>query len=267
MSASPEPLFDRIAAWATTTVAPGLAAGLLSLAMIGGSSYILYGAQEDFDKVEAVIVDMAARSAPFRLATEMSTIYTDGWLAPKAGNTNKLLDAVRTLQQKRSDSDLDEEWAKATVAFCTEATIQLESEQSRINSFVFGDEFLKRQQALLSSAYSATTKIADSVRRSILQWHEIQPRPGSARDLNIEMPAREFLIASEGIKGLSSLVGSYLSPVIEQDRIKKEQASHTLQMVRTKYMLIAAGFIAGVLLLVATITIHIKRVSHLKRSH
>ena len=254
-----EPWYTGIASWAVQNIALGIFATVLSTAIISGSAYLLYDGQSALDENDSVMQELADRSEELKRGSDMANIYTHGWNSDR-GNMTHAAELLKVLVAKKKEGQpLDGTFAKSTIDWCTNGITQLESEQTKIQTFIVHDEFLKRNQSILVADYAATIKLIEGLREMVLAWSQDTDQQRNARLESIETAAREARKAETAHETLGQQSDSYWSSKIEEDRIKKDHALHRFREIRIKTDLAFVGLFLGAILLVPSIAIVIIR--------
>ena len=253
-----EPIYARVANWAVHSVALGIVGTLLSAGIISGNAYLLYDARSALDQIDPVLQDLAARGNEFQRATDMNKVYNQGWNSNRV-NMEHLSALLSIVVKRKNDAQLDEDFARSAVDWCTNAIVQLESEQAKTESFLVNDEFFKKWQSISIADYTATIKLIDTLREMILAGKDDTAGKRNNKLEVIERQARDELKTAAAHESLAQQLDAYWNAKMEEDRVKKDHALHQLREIRIKSDLAFAAIIIGIIFLLPSAAIAVRR--------
>jgi len=250
-----EPMYAQFANWAMEHVALGIIGTLLSMAVISGGAYLLYGAKRDIAEIKSASLASLKEGLEVKRANQMTRVYTTGWNSNPA-NMAHLEGVFARLVASRKEADLDADWASAEIGWCTSASVALEREQALVASFLVDDDMAKKRQINLIGEYTATTKLIDAIREMIIGW-KTGSRDAAVKE--IERYSRDVGIALAGIEGAGEQTNDYVLAKTEKARTDYERSMDQLQEVYTKAALALAGIALATMTFVASVAVLIAR--------
>jgi hypothetical protein len=253
-SAADQPIYERFADWVLHNFWAGIAGGGLLTLIIGSGAYLLYDGQSALHEIDPTLQDVDARSAEFIRGRDMTQVYGQGWNSQKA-NLDHLSALVHTLVTKINDPQLDSNFARDELKWCTQTISELVAEQGKIDSFLVADDFDKQHKSALLADYDATIKLVTAIQDMILGWSSDNGDQRRSGLKEIQEHALASLKQSAAIKSLGQQFDAYWHQKLEEDRVKKEAGLRKIREVRIKSDFALATILVTLSVLILSVAI------------
>lgn len=229
---------------------------LLSIGLLGGSSYILFHANSDLESIQDTTFYFEKQSAEYSLGNQMREIWEQGWFFETPNNTQATISLIQKLEQQKNSSKLNDEFVSETKDWLADAIVQLTSEKGRISGFVFQDKSIQTTQANFLGLYNPYITMLKDLSEMVTNWEKETPNDREAQfnaidELNIELLANYNNLLSH-IRQLDTDI----SVKLDENQSLYEKAERNYKTTMMKIYLSFVGVVLGGTLLILIIVVN-----------
>lgn len=171
---------------------------ILSTALIGGASYLLFDIQSEVDEINRLVIEAEKQTAEAKSYHDMIAIHAEGYINDE-NQRNQIYEIVSYLGTHKCEDKLEKDYSESTLDIINTIVLQLIKEKGQISGFSPKDELLKTRQQTLISWYDNELTIFDEISGMIINWEK---ETVDDRDKRLLRLAESFGIASEIMSSL-----------------------------------------------------------------
>lgn len=218
---------------------------LFSVCLIGGSSFILFEATAEVDRIKQVILENTEHLNEFGSFIEMQKIIGYGWIYTD-GNLDQITALYAELLNRRNSGQVDIEFSRNAIDWCTKSLSQLRSEKGQISGYVFSTETQRLHQVDNVTTYDAYIKAVEGINEFVGFGEDELPEDRNARLRSIKIAIDQASEASTAAKARLSLFSDHEE---QQIRLGIERVDNELDLLKLKINLSFVGIAVGVIIL------------------
>ena len=244
------PLYQK----ATETILSTIVTAILSVGLISGSTYLLFGYQNELETIERVNSEFEIVNVEYSSYDKMANVVKTAPLTDEQIYTE--IDTINTLKENKTEAKLDEEFVEFTINWCDNLLMELATAKGTISGFVFQKNsvygFYETQLILLSKIDSDISTVQE-IKSLVVDWESLDIPTKSSRISGIE---NLVTVQVEKLQsGMSRIQQSMASSQIKLDALNKlvAESDRAYNKLQIKFTASIIGIIAGLLLLVVII--------------
>jgi len=170
---------------ATETVFGFIITTILSLGLISGGSYILFGYQTELEKLEEIRAELKVINEESETVYNMMVIANS--MPPTPEQMEIELGTISILKENVENQKLDENFIGYTMEWCTDLISDLASAKGAIKGFYFEqDSEFESTRALLISNIEANISVTQAIKSLVANWESLEPTERNLRVGEIE---------------------------------------------------------------------------------
>lgn len=200
---------------ATESVLGFLITTALSLGLIGGCSYLLFGYKAEIEKIENINAEFKNINEQYNASLRMMDIAKSSQMT--SDDITVEVVTIGILKANIENSKLEEIFVQNTNAWCSNKILDLVSGKGAISGFTFKDDdnfnFSKTQSLLITYIDGELTTI-EKIKSLVEVWETIS---ANERTMKISEIEKSMLAQAENLK----LMSSHSQQMVEQSEIRK----------------------------------------------
>lgn len=235
-----------------------LLSSLLSIALLGGGSYILYEFPAEIHSIEKESLDLSHLAEMISNFNDMGNLTINGWFNDQVEQQRRA-DIVKQLQKNINQDKLDAVFESSSIDWISKILVRLASERGQISGFYLNDELERKQQQSIVHGYDLEIQSISELENLIINWQFDNRKDRDNRLASLQQ------LSLESITTLSSLETSLLQ-LKEQDEFKMKQTQQKfseldsrIRKIRLNAILSVLGIILGAFILSISISAKLKK--------
>jgi hypothetical protein len=244
------PLYQK----ATETILSTIVTAILSVGLISGSTYLLFGYQNELETIERVNSEFEIVNVQYSSYDKMANVVKTAPLTDEQIYTE--IDTINALKENKTKAKLDEEFVEFTINWCDNLLMELATAKGTISGFVFQKNSVYgfyETQLILLSKYDSDISAVQEIKSLVVEWESLDIPAKSSRISEIE---NLVTVQVEKLQaGMSRIQQSMASSQVKIDALNKfiVESDRAYNRLQIKLTVSIIGIIAGLLLLVVII--------------
>lgn len=240
------PLYQK----ATETILSTVITAILSVGLISGSTYLLFGYQSEVETMEGVNSELEIVHEQYNSYVKMGEIVETAPLTQEQINTEIV--TIGILKASKADAKLDGEFVDFTIDWCNNLLMELATAKGSISGYVFQKDNVygfDETQSILLAKVESDIAVVQEIKSLVVEWESLDVSARSSRISEIE---NLVTVQMEKLQsGMSRIQQSMSSTQIRMDALNKLKAESDRAFNRLKIKLVVSifGIIVGILLL------------------
>lgn len=225
---------------------------IFSIGLVSGSSYLLFDAQNELNKMAQVNADLEKQIAEWQLGNEMATIAGSGWLSDESSGM-VLGVTIGILENSLSKDDLDDKFAKDTIEWCLKSLTQLTSERETIKGYEFENRTISQSQLATLKVYDTQIILLQEVLNLVQHWEEKNLSERQSQYNTVQLKWIDVKASIDALDTSRSQLKSDLEISANQSVIELEKMKDNYNSFNTSLWLSVLGVLIGLVLLFGSI--------------
>jgi hypothetical protein len=240
------PLYQK----ATETILSTIITTALSIGLISGGSYLLFGYQSELEQIENVNSEFEIIHEQYNSYSKMMDVFATEPFTTEQINTEIV--TIGILKANKSDSKLSGEFVQFTTDWCNNLLLELATIKGSIDGFAFQQENVygfDETQTILLSKIQADISVVQQIKSLVAEWESLDISEKDSRLTEIE---KMVIVQAEKLQsGMSHLQQRINSSEIRLSALNKlkTDSDRAYNRFQIKFAISIIGIFAGILLL------------------
>lgn len=240
------PLYQKV----TETILSTVITAILSIGLISGSTYLLFGYQSELETIENSNAEFEVIQEQYSSYVKMTSVVSTAPLTKEQINTEIV--TINTLKAKNAEAKLDKEFVDFTINWCNNLLMELATAKGSINGYVFQKDSIydfDEIQNILLSKIDSDISVVKETKSLVIEWEILDIPTRNSRISEIEnLVTVQIEKLQSGMSRIKQHIDGSQVRMDALDKLKTE-SDRAFSRLQIKFTFSIIGIVMGVLLL------------------